>query len=116
VSEGSLSINLDVTKGPLIISLFSPDVADYLSAIMAPLATGEVLTVSEYLDLVSSVYGVSVANEIKNAAISINLTVPGMIQRVKGGTFSRNQAQFSVPLTDLLVLEKNAVYEIAWSK
>lgn len=114
--EASLSINLDLTKGPLITSLFSPDAADYLSAIMAPLATGEVLTVSEYLDLVSSVYGGAVSNEIKNAAVTINFTVPGTITSVKGGTYAGNHAVFSVPLTDLLVLEKPVSYEIVWKK
>ncbi len=113
--EGSLSINLDLTKGPLIISLFSSDVADYLSAIMAPLATGEVLSAADYLDLVTSVYGGNVSNEIKNALVSISLTMPGAVKSVKGGTFTGNQANFSVPLTDLLVLEKPVSYEIVWS-
>ncbi|MDR2900965.1 MAG: hypothetical protein LBV20_05555 [Treponema sp.] len=113
--EGSLSINVDLTKGPIIISLFSPDVADYLSAIMAPLATGEVLSVAEYLDLVSTIYGSTVSNEIKNAIVNIDLVVPGTIQSVKGGTFVNNRAHFSVPLTELLVLETPVSYEIAWN-
>lgn len=114
--EGSLSINLDLTKGPLIVGFFSPDVADYLSAIMAPLATGEVLTVSEYLDLLAAIYGGTVSAEIKNALVSIDLRVPGTIKSVKGGTFTQNQANFSVPLTDLLVLENPVSYEIVWGK
>ncbi|MDR2900745.1 MAG: hypothetical protein LBV20_04420, partial [Treponema sp.] len=92
---GSLTINLDLSKGPLIISLFSPDVADYLSAIMAPLATGETLSVSEYLALVSTVYGSNVSSEIKNAIVHIDFTVPGTVTSVKGGTFTKNQANFS---------------------
>jgi hypothetical protein len=115
-NEGSLTINLDLTKGPDIISLFSPDVTAYLEAIMAPIATGEVLTVSEYLELVTSVYGSNVSAEIKNALVNIDFTVPGTIKSVKGGTFSKNQAVFSVPLTDLLVLEKAVSYEIVWNK
>jgi hypothetical protein len=115
-NEGSLSINVDLTKGPLIISLFSPDVAAYLAAIMAPLATGEALSVAEYLFLVSTVYGSNVSNEIKNAVVNIDLSVPGTIKSVKGGTFSGSKASFAVPLTDLLVLEKPVSYEIAWNK
>ncbi len=113
--EGSLSINLDLSKGPLIISLFSTDVSDYLSAIMAPLATGEVLSVREYLDLVVSVYSSNVANEIENAVVHIDISVHGLVKSVKGGTFSGSKARFSVPLTDLLVLENPVSYEITWS-
>ena len=113
---GSLSISLDLAKGPELISLFSSDVADYLSAIMAPIATGEVLTVQEYLGLVTSVYGSGVSNEIKNAMVAISFSMPGTVKSVKGGTFVKNQANFSVPLTDLLVLEKPVLYEIVWTK
>ncbi len=113
---GSLTINLDLSKGPELIGLFSSDVADYLDAIMAPVATGEVLTVKEYLDLVTSVYGGNISNEIKNAMVTISLTMPGTVKSVKGGGFVKNQANFSVPLTDLLVLEKPVVYEIIWTK
>jgi hypothetical protein len=114
-SEEALSINLDLTRGPDIINLFSSDVASYLEAIMAPLATGEVLTVAEYLDLVTSVYGSNVSNEIKSAVVSIDFTVPGSIKTVKGGSFAKDKAVFSVPLAELLVLEKPIAYEIVWS-
>ena len=115
-SGGSLAIELDLKYGPELISLFSMDVSDYLAAIMAPVATGEVLTVAEYLDLVTSVYGAGVSNEIKNARINLSLTVPGTVKAAQGGTFSKNQAQFNVPLTDILVLAKPVKYEIVWIK
>jgi hypothetical protein len=62
------------------------------------------------------VYGSNIAAEIKNALITIDLTVPGTIKSVKGGTFANNRAAFSIPLIDFLVLEKPVSYDVVWNK
>jgi hypothetical protein len=43
-SGGSLRLTLNRDLGPDILSLISPEVSDYLSALMAPIATGEILS------------------------------------------------------------------------
>jgi hypothetical protein len=107
-----ISINLD--SGPKILALISPDIGDYLAAIMAPLATGEVLTKAKYLEEVSLVWGKGIADEIANASIRASIDFPGQVQSVKGGTFSGRKAEFNIPLLDLLVLETPLSYEVTW--
>jgi hypothetical protein len=111
---GRCIINIDRYSGPRILGLISPEVGEYLSALMAPLATGETLTKTEYLELVSSIYGKGIADEIAKAVIRAYIDFPGQIQSVKGGTFSGRRAEFAIPLLDLLVLEKMLVYDVMW--
>jgi hypothetical protein len=111
---GRCSINLSLASGPEILALLSPEIGDYLTALMAPLATGEGMTKVEYLGLVGSVYGRGIADEIAQASIRASIDLPGQVQSVRGGTFSGRNAEFAIPLLDLLVLETPLSYEIRW--
>jgi hypothetical protein len=111
---GRLTIRLNRESGPEILSLLSPEVSDYLSALMAPLATGEVLGRAEYLDLAASVYGRAVADEIAGGRIRASIDFPGPVGSVRGGVFSGKRADFDLPLLDLLVLEQPLNYEVVW--
>jgi hypothetical protein len=112
--EGRLLITVDRASAPLLLSSFSPEISDYLSALMAPVVTGENLSRSEYLDLVASFYGRPLADEIAASRIAITIDFPRSVTAIKGGTARANRAQFSLPLTDLLVPEKSLVYEVVW--
>jgi len=111
---GRFTISIDRFSGPKILNLISPEVGEYLSALMAPVATGEALTKADYLDLVGSLYGKNIADEISRALIRAYIDFPGKIQSAKGGTFSGRRAEFAVPLLDLLVVEKTLTYEVVW--
>ena len=111
---GRCTINIDRYSGPRILGLISPEIGEYLAALMAPLATGETMTKAEYLDLVGSVYGKGIADEIGQAVIRAYIDFPGQVQSAKGGTFSGRRAEFAIPLLDLLVLEKMLVYDVVW--
>jgi len=111
---GRCAINIDRYSGPKILGLISPEIGDYLAALMAPLATGETLTKAEYLTLVGSVYGKSITDEISQAFIRAYIDFPGQVQSAKGGTFSGRRAEFAIPLLDILVLEKPLSYEVVW--
>jgi hypothetical protein len=113
-SGGRCTANLSLNSGPEILSLISPEISDYLAALMAPLATGEVLTRAEYLTLVGSVYGKGIADEIAQAFIRAYIDFPGPVQSVKGGTFSGRRAEFAIPLLDILALETPLSYEVVW--
>jgi hypothetical protein len=112
--EGRLLITVDRASAPLLLSLFSPEISDYLSALMAPVVTGENLTRSEYLDLVTSFYGRPLADEIAASRIAITIDFPRPVTAITGGTARDNRARFSLPLTDFLVPEKSLVYEVVW--
>ncbi|GMO45992.1 MAG: hypothetical protein Ta2G_01000 [Termitinemataceae bacterium] len=94
--SNGIKVTLSKANAPQFLESLSPDLNDYLSAIMAPVATGEDISRTEYLELVASVYGDGVAKEIKNARLKIKL----------------NSTVFDIALLDILVLEKNLVYEI----
>ncbi|MDR1507398.1 MAG: hypothetical protein LBI67_09895 [Treponema sp.] len=112
---GTMAIHLDRDSGPEILKLASGEAADYLSVLMAPLATGETLSRIEYLELVAAVYGEGVAAEIAAARFTLTLEVPGTVTSVKGGRFSGRQARFDIPMTGILVLETPLEYEVVWA-
>ncbi|MDR3161918.1 MAG: hypothetical protein LBU28_09930 [Spirochaetaceae bacterium] len=111
---GLLTITIDRASGPSLLALISPDVKDYLSALLAPVSTGEALSRAEYLGLVAGIYGRAIAEEIAAARIHLSIEFPGPVRSARGGSFTGSRAQFEVPLTDLLVLESPLVYEVRW--
>jgi hypothetical protein len=108
-------IALDRSNGPQMVTMLSQDISDYLSAIMAPIATGEPLSKAEYLRLVTSVYGDAIAREIENAEVTATINFPGNITLVLGGTYSGSTARFRAKLADLLALENPLRYEVRWT-
>ena len=114
-SGGRCVITISRETSPEILSLFSSDIVGYLEALMAPLATGEKITKSEYLSLVTSVYNKPISDEISGSRIHASIDFPGPVTSVKGGTFSGRRAVFDIPLLDLLVLETPLSYEAAWN-
>jgi hypothetical protein len=113
---GKALIKIDREKGPAFIALLSQELSDYLSTLMAPIVTGEELTQEEYLELVSSVYGAEIAQEISAARVAIRLSFPQPLSSVRGGSAAGNQARFDTPLVAFLVLEKPLVFEIEWGR
>ena len=111
---GRFTAGLDRDSGRAILALISPDIANYLAALMAPVATGEAMTRAEYLFLVGAVYGSGIAEEISGATIRAWIDFPGPIQSIRGGTFSGRRAEFAIPLLDVLVLETPLSYEVVW--
>jgi hypothetical protein len=111
---GRCEINISRTNGPVILELLSQEIADYLNALMAPIATGENLNKAEYLELVAAMYNKAVSDEIAGSRIRASINFPGSITSVKGGTFSGRRADFDIPLLDLLVLETPFSIEAAW--
>ena len=101
-------------NGPDLLELLSPEISDYLNALMAPIASGEYMRKSDYLDLVTSIYNKAISNEIASSKIHVSIDFPGQITEVKGGTFSRRRAEFNISLLDLLVLDNPLIYEVRW--
>jgi hypothetical protein len=54
------------------------------------------------------------AKEIAASRVTANITMPGTVKSVKGGTYSGKEARFNIALVDLLVLEQPLNYEITW--
>jgi hypothetical protein len=111
---GRCTISITREMGPNMLSLVSPEIAEYLEALMAPIATGEELSNSEYLEAVASIYGAGISDEIAQSSIQASIDFPGSIQSVKNGKYSGRRAEFDIPVLDLLVLEKPLSYEVVW--
>ncbi|WP_169311891.1 hypothetical protein [Gracilinema caldarium] len=112
--ESRFSVTLNRESTSQLLSLFTPEIRDYLDALMAPIITGEKLSPADYLTLVTSVYGKTIAQEIASSQITLEVHVPGTICSVLGGSGSGSKAFFVIPFVDLLVLENPLVYQIAW--
>lgn len=110
----SLILTLNRDSAPELISRLSPEVAEYLSALMAPVLLGETMTRKEYLDLVASIYGQPVAGEIADSRIHGSIEFPRQVKAIQGGRASGRQAEFDIPLLDILVLESALRYEVSW--
>lgn len=76
----------------------------YIDLFMAPVFVGDTMSKSEYVELVSMVYGQSLADEILNANLSLVLTSPD----------KKIRKQFVIPLVDLLLLTETKSYELTW--
>ena len=110
----SIKINLDRASAPELISRLSPEIEDYLSALMAPAVTGEAISTREYLDLLAMVYSRPLADEVAVARVRASIEFPRPVTEVSGGTAAGKKAEFNIPLTDLLVLEKPLSYTVKW--
>jgi hypothetical protein len=111
---GRAAITLNRETAPAMLSLISPDVTYYLHFLFAPIVTGDPLSREEYLDQVRLFHGPTVAEEISRAGIRVSVELPGPLVSVRGGSFSGARAEFTIPLADLLVLERPLGYEAVW--
>ncbi|MDR0409919.1 MAG: hypothetical protein LBH18_05935 [Spirochaetaceae bacterium] len=112
---GAFNITINRDTGRQFLSLLAPELVDYLSALMAPVVTGEVINKVGYLELVSAVYGKAVADDLAAAELSIAVSFPGPVESVAGGTFRGSQTEFKMPLLDLLVLDTPVIYDVRWT-
>lgn len=113
--ESVLIFTISKESAPQLLSLFAQDVRDYLDALMAPVVSGENMSNAEYLSLVSSVYGKTIAQEIESSRLALDIKVPGKISKVIGGAAAGSRASFSISLVDLLVLQKPLIYQVHWN-
>ena len=114
LQASSIVISLDRNSAPELIARLSPEVEEYLMALMAPAVIGEPDTRPEYIALISAVYGRPLANEISEAKIRASIEFPRSIKTIRGGTSIGRRAEFEVPLLDILVLEQTLRYEVSW--
>ena len=112
--NSSIVIILDRNSAPALISRLSPEIEENLSAFLAPIVLGETITRQEYLDLLASVYGRPLANEVAAARILARIQFPRPPTTVRGGIAAGRFAEFDISLVELLVLETPLRYEVIW--
>jgi len=113
-SGGKISMDLSPASAPAFLAALSPEIRDYLEALMAPIATGEEMGGTDYLELVELVYGSTIASELRTSVISVALELPSPAFSVQGGSSKGKRVDFSIPLVDLLTLDKPISLGASW--
>lgn len=110
-SSGRLSFSLSPETAQYIVSLLPEETASYTELFMAPLFTGEIMSSSEYEELIAAVYGNQLATELSASSFTLSISIPGTISSVSvpaalKSTVTKNSgtAHISIPLSSLLTL------------
>lgn len=102
-SEHSLKLTIGPKQISAFYELLNEDAKSYLDLMMIPALIGEKMTVSEYKELLSSMYGLSFAEEIISGTLSINLSSKN------GKSTSKN----TISLGELLTSTEEKIWEIS---
>ena len=106
ISGNALSLALSPESCAKLYKLLPDTMQSYIDLCMAPLFLGEPMSQNEYADLIASVYGQTLADELKRSKIKISLFAPN------DGKKASNTAELS--LTELLTATKPLVFSVAW--
>ncbi|MCK9170802.1 MAG: hypothetical protein M0P01_10350 [Treponema sp.] len=101
----SISLTISPEKLSALYTSLPETVKSYIDLFMAPVFNGDTMTPAEYTDLISSVYGKSLGDEVAAAQVNIILYGPGGNGKKKTVT---------VPLTDILTASKPLLYTVTW--
>jgi hypothetical protein len=117
--SSSFQMTLSPDTIPEILALVPSNTIEYLDFIMAPLLTGEQMTESEYKEMITSIYGQTIARELSESVFELVITAPKTIFTYEAPPQARVEQRgaritFSLPLTALLVERGNAVYRVEW--
>lgn len=114
------SHSLVVTLGPKemqnMYNACDEETRGYLDLLMAPVITGEKMTVDEYSELLSSVYGPSFAKELVSGTAVVTLNAP---QNSAQGASKNNDSSVKkitkkIQLGELLTLSSEKTLSVAW--
>lgn len=116
-SEGGvrkLTISLSRDHGAELPGLFPGLDRDLVEALSPPALSGDDYSPAEYRDALATILGTKTLPALDAASIDIALHVPGEITAFKGGRVEGSTWRASIPLLDLLVLEKPIELSISW--
>ena len=102
--ENTLTLTLSPEILQKAVSLLPEDYTPYTDLFMAPVFTGETMTSVEYEDLIASVYGDALKEEIKKSVLTLTLLSPD----------ARKSAVYTIPIVDLLTMETPKFYTVKW--
>lgn len=100
-----VTLTLSPEKLSALYASLPETVQSYIDLFMAPVFGGEPMTAQDYVDLVASVYGKPLSDEIAAANVRITLYGPA-------GSGSKKTA--TIPLTDILTATKPLTYTVTW--
>ena len=105
-NEG-LATQMKITLSPEILQNLITNqnnvIQKYADLLMAPCFTGELMSKEEYIELVASLYGNEIAEEITSGSIKIFL---------KNSRAKKIPEAFSIPLIDILTLTEEKTFTV----
>lgn len=120
-AQKKLSIKVNPAIAKKTLKLMPSDTIDFVDLLMAPIFSDEVMNEKEYADLVSSMYGPNIANELRDANMKIIVNLPYNIKdfAISDNMFGKctingKKATFTVPLNRILSLNKTVEYSLTW--
>jgi hypothetical protein len=122
ISNSGTSLSLNINPESIQnLCLTDESYGPYFDLLMAPIFTNEEMTSSEYIELISAVYGKELAKEFDNSCLEITLKSPkgttikkNSILGVEDLRISQSVAKFKLPLKDFLCLREAKTYSISW--
>ena len=101
-TENELSLSLGTKQIVAFYSLLSEEAKSYLDLMMIPALLGEKMSVEEYKELLSSMYGPSFAKEIVDGKLTIVLSSPD----------GRKQIKETISLGELLCMTEEKTWTV----
>ncbi len=111
-----LTITLD-RKGAAALAALLPGIEeDIIEALSPPAIEGGDWSRDEYREALAGVLGKSAMPAIDAGHIELSVTAPGPILSHQGGTVLGSTWKLSIPIIDLLVLDKPMEFRLAWKR
>ncbi|MEI6385010.1 MAG: hypothetical protein WCQ50_00135 [Spirochaetota bacterium] len=111
-----LSIRLD-RKGAAALAALVPGIAaDVIEALAPPAIEGGDWSRDEYHEALTGVLGKTAMPAIDAGHLDISVTVPGPIQSQSGGIVIGAAWKLTIPIIDLLVLDKPMEFRLVWKR
>jgi hypothetical protein len=104
-SSNEMTLTLSPSALAALYTSLPETIQSYIDLFMAPVFSGDSMTAKDYIELVASVYGRPLADEVAAAQVSISLYPPA-------GTGAKKS--ISVSLTDILTAQDPLVYSVQW--
>src|SRR5574344_2280659 len=120
-TKNSLTLILSPSTMYGIAASLPEDAKSYLDLLMAPVFSGETMSPSDYIDLVATVYGQELSDELQSSAVKITLSSPEgtsikktALSDATNVKTAADQVTFLIPLAEFLTLSDTKTFSITW--
>ena len=120
-TQSSLTVILAPETIQAIISSLPENLIAYTDLLMAPVFTGEPMSIPDYRDLIATVYGEEIASVMDKATVQITLEPPegrsikkASLSDTERSRTSQTKAVFSIPLIEFFTLSSPKTFSITY--
>ena len=122
VTNNSVTISLTPEKFQEFVTILPEETVGYLDLLCAPIFTNEELTTEDYYEVLSAIYGKTLAQEALESEFVINVSVPSNEEIIDikvdipnaKAMIKNNSAKIVVPLADFLCNLRESMIIIVW--